>query len=56
MSKLNADDIRRITIEVLCDLELIQPITIESINFIDDVVKTEILLRKTALKIVEPIN
>ena len=48
MINLNADDIRRIVIEALCDLSIIKDgLEIDSINFIDEVVKEEILLRKS---------
>ena len=53
MRLLNADDIRRIVIELLNDLEKIQPQEIQSIQFIDEVAKTEILSRLTALKLAE---
>ena len=46
VSKLNADDIRRIQIELLFDLELVTAEELSKINFIDEVSKAEIINRK----------
>lgn len=43
---LNSDDVRRITLELLYDLELVKATDIEKVSFIDDVAKEEILNRK----------
>ena len=43
---LNSDDIRRIALELLYDLELVKATDIEKVSFIDDVAKEEILNRK----------
>lgn len=56
VTNLNADDIRRIQIEVLYDLELIVADDVDKINFIDPVAKDEILSRKRniIIEVVEP--
>lgn len=50
--KINADDIRHIVVEVLHNLSLVDSKQIESIDFIDDIIKQEIIKQKSALEII----
>ena len=57
VSSLNADDIRRIQIEVLFDIGLISdPELIKDVKFVDEVSKAEIVNRKILDKLVEIVD